>query len=93
LELGLIVESMSRGPLRACVNAGVPVLRVPGVTKFARTGDLLTVDFLSGVLVNKTTKAELKTSPLPEVMREIVAAGGGIGYMKKKLAVEAAQPA
>jgi 3-isopropylmalate/(R)-2-methylmalate dehydratase small subunit len=93
LELGLIVESMSRGPLRACVNAGVPVLRVPEVTKFARTGDLLTVDFLSGVLINNTTKAELRTPPLPEVMREIVAAGGGIGYMKKKLAVEAPRPA
>jgi 3-isopropylmalate/(R)-2-methylmalate dehydratase small subunit len=85
----VLAESMSRGPMRACVNAGVPVLVMPGVTKFAREGDELEVDFLTGVLVNKTRGEELRGEPLAEVMREIVECGGGIGYMKKRLAITA----
>lgn len=89
LGVGVLAESMSRGPLRACVNAGVPVLVIPGVVKFAADGDLLEVDFLTGSLMNKTSGAEMRGQPLPEVMRDIVECGGGIGYMKKRLAVAA----
>jgi 3-isopropylmalate/(R)-2-methylmalate dehydratase small subunit len=84
---GVLAESMSRGPLRACVNAGVPVLTIPGVAKFARDGDTLVVEWLSGRIANVTTGAELRGEPLPDVMREIVECGGGIGYMKKRLAI------
>jgi 3-isopropylmalate/(R)-2-methylmalate dehydratase small subunit len=87
--VGVLAESMSRGPLRACVNAGVPVLVVPGIARFALEGDELVVDFLTGVIANTTRGGELRAEPLAEVMREIVECGGGIGYMKKRLALTA----
>jgi 3-isopropylmalate/(R)-2-methylmalate dehydratase small subunit len=87
--VGVLAESMSRGPLRACVNAGVPVLVVPGISTFALEGDELVVDFLTGVIANRTRGGELRAEPLAEVMREIVECGGGIGYMKKRLALTA----
>ena len=89
LGVGVLCESMSRGPLRACINAGVPVLAMAGVSKLAREGDQLQVDWLTGHVRNETTGASLEGGPLPDVMREIVECGGGIGYMKKRLGIEA----
>lgn len=98
LGVGLVVESMSRGPLRACVNAGVPVLIVTGAAGFARAGDEVEVDFVTGLCCNHTTGTQLQAPALAPVMREIVEAGGGIEHMKRVIAERAnaaatAQPA
>lgn len=85
LGVGLVVESISRGPLRACVNAGVPVLQAPGIAAICNGGDRLRVDYVSGRIENLTTGQALSAAPLPEVMRDIIAAGGGIGYMVQRL--------
>lgn len=89
MGVGILAESMSRGPMRACVNAGVPILAIPGIAKFARPGDELVVDWLAGIVENATTASTLRGDPLAAVMREIVECGGGIGYMKKRLAITA----
>lgn len=89
MGVGLIVESMARGPLRACVNAGVPVLcPVPGIRQSAEPGDDLEVDFRTGRIRNLTKGSELNAESLPEVMQEIIAAGGGVGYMRRRLGLE-----
>jgi 3-isopropylmalate/(R)-2-methylmalate dehydratase small subunit len=87
LGVGVLCESMSRGPLRACINAGVPVLGVPGISKFVSEGDEVRVDWSSGVIENVTRGSRMQAEPLAPVMREIVECGGGIGYMKKRLAI------
>ncbi len=88
LGVGVLAQSMSRGPLRACVNAGVPVIApATGLRGFASSGDLLAVDFLSGSVANETRGTTLVLEPLPPLMREIIEAGGGIGYMKRRLGV------
>jgi 3-isopropylmalate/(R)-2-methylmalate dehydratase small subunit len=89
IGVGVLAESMSRGPMRACINAGVPVLAIPGISKIVREGDVLAVDWLTGLATNTTTGATLQGEPLAEVMRDIVECGGGIGYMKKRLALTA----
>ncbi len=86
LGMGILAESMPRGALRACVNAGVPILIAPGVTQFAHDGDTLIVDFERGLLRNETQATAMSCAPIPEVMREIIAAGGGIEFMKLRLA-------
>lgn len=83
LGVGLVVESMSRGPLRACVNAGVPVLIVAGARSLANAGDEVSVDFDTGLCRNLGTGRTLQAPPMPPVMREIVEAGGGIEHMKR----------
>ncbi len=87
LGVGLVVQSMSRGPLRACVNAGVPVLIVPEAKSFARPGERVLVNFASGVCRNESTDQTLNAPAMPPVMLEIVESGGGIEHMKKKLAI------
>jgi 3-isopropylmalate dehydratase small subunit len=90
--VGLVVASMARGPLRACINAGVPILRFPGVTGLFESGDRVRVDFSTGRIENLRTGHVHEAAPMPAVMRDIVAAGGGIGYMLQRLAAAAATP-
>jgi len=84
--IGLVVESMGRGALRACVNAGVPVLQAADLAGFCRTGDSLEVDFETGRIRNLDTGDSRQAEPMPAAMREIVAAGGGIAHMVQRLA-------
>jgi 3-isopropylmalate/(R)-2-methylmalate dehydratase small subunit len=93
LGVAVLAESMQRGPLRACVNAGVPVLAPCAELRgFATQGDVLVVDFEHGEVVNETRGTRLSMPPLPSLMREIVAAGGGLAYSKGRLAAAAALP-
>jgi 3-isopropylmalate dehydratase small subunit len=92
LGVAVLAESMSRGPLRACVNAGVPVLApAPGICAFAQTGDIVTVDFEHGSIENLTQNSKMEIPALPVIMRDIVAAGGGIGFMLERLQALAAR--
>ncbi len=87
LGVAVIAESMQRGAYRACVNSGVPVLApAPGVSGFAQSGDELEADFETGLLVNTTRGTRIEVPALPPLMREIIAAGGGIGFMQQRLA-------
>jgi 3-isopropylmalate/(R)-2-methylmalate dehydratase small subunit len=85
LGVSVLAESMSRGPLRACVNAGVPVLASPALHGFVQDGDTLAVDFEKGLVSNETRGTTLRLEPLPPLMRDIIEAGGGIGFMKQRL--------
>lgn len=86
LGVGLIAESMTRGAYRAAINAGVPLLTpVPRLDGRIATGDELEVNFMTGRIVNRTRGTDVVAEPLPEVLRSIVGAGGGIGYMKQQL--------
>ena len=85
---GLVVESMSRGPLRACINAGVPIMFCKGAASLAQDGDQLEVDFERGVVRNLRSGQTTRCEPMPAVMREIVGAGGGIEHMKLRLAAK-----
>jgi 3-isopropylmalate/(R)-2-methylmalate dehydratase small subunit len=86
LGVGLLTESIPRGPFRVAINAGVYVLpNCPGITKFVEPGDLLEVDFAAGVIQNLSRGKSMKVEPIPEVLLEILAEGGGLGYLKKAL--------
>lgn len=85
LGVAVLAESMSRGPLRACVNAGVPVLApAPGLRGFVANGDMLAVDFENGEVTNETHGTKLTLPSLPPLMRDIVAAGGGLAFAKQR---------
>ncbi|MEO5695065.1 MAG: hypothetical protein ABIQ72_18160 [Usitatibacter sp.] len=85
LGVGVLAESMSRGPLRACVNAGVPVLVAPTLREFAQNGDLLAVNFETGLVANETRGTSLQLPPLHDLMRAIIGAGGGLEFSKRRL--------
>lgn len=86
--VGIVAESMARAPIRTCVDAGVPLLcPAADITKHVQTGDEVVVDFAAGTLRNLTTNYEIRAAPLPQVMSVIIAAGGGIEYMRQQIRV------
>ena len=92
LGVGLVVDTMSRGPFRACVNAGVPVLTGVALQAFTvETGDEVEVDFDTGHIVNESRGTKTVVQPTSDLLRQIVRAGGGLAYTKQVLSKRTAQ--
>jgi 3-isopropylmalate/(R)-2-methylmalate dehydratase small subunit len=87
LGVGLVVESIQRGSLRNAVNAGVPILpSCRGVSSEATTGELVEVDFNTGVFRNLSRGTERKYEPLPAQLLDVVRVGGWEASFRRRLA-------
>lgn len=86
LKIGIVAEWMPRGAYRACVIAGIPFLpKCPGISELCREGEQLKVNFTTGLVENITTGKVAEYQPIPNILQEIVAAGGSTKYWIKKL--------
>lgn len=83
----VIAKSFARIFYRNAINTGLPVLECSEVDKIS-DGDLLEVDFNSGLIVNKTKNETYTTAPLPEFLQEIMRRGGLIEFTKALLRKE-----
>jgi 3-isopropylmalate/(R)-2-methylmalate dehydratase small subunit len=91
LGVGLVVESIQRGSLRNAVNAGLPILpSCPGVRSEALTGDLVEVEFSTGVFRNLSRGTERKYEPLPAQLLQVVRMGGWEANFRSRLAAAGA---
>jgi|SRR5579871_3228223 len=87
LGVGLVVESIQRGSLRNAVNAGVPLLpSCRGVTGEATSGDVVEVDFSTGVFRNLSRGTEQRYEPLPPQLLDVVRLGGWEASFRRRLA-------
>ena len=87
LGVGLVVESIPRGSLRNAVNSGLPILpSCPGITSEAATGELVEVDFCTGVFRNLSRGTERKYEPLAPRLLEVVQLGGWEANFYRRLA-------
>jgi 3-isopropylmalate/(R)-2-methylmalate dehydratase small subunit len=87
LGVGLVVESIQRGSLRNAVNAGVPILPFcRGVSTAAITGDLVEVDFGTGLFRNLSQGTQRSYPPLPPQLLDIVRIGGWEANFSRRLA-------
>jgi 3-isopropylmalate/(R)-2-methylmalate dehydratase small subunit len=85
--VGLVCESIPRGSLRNAVNAGLPLLpSCRGISKDVEAGDLLEVDFESGLVRNITQNRERSFEPLPAALLDIIVAGGWDAALKARVA-------
>lgn len=84
LGVGCVVaESLARIFLRNAVAIGLPVLVCAGITSAVADGDPLEVTTSTGEVINRRTGAALQASPLPPLMREILAAGGMMPLLRQ----------
>ncbi|MBM4046482.1 MAG: 3-isopropylmalate dehydratase small subunit [Planctomycetes bacterium] len=77
----VLAKSFARIFFRNCVNVGLPALILD--TDKINEGDQLEVDLATGTVKNLTTGEEVKTPPLPPVMRAIISDGGLVEHVKK----------
>jgi 3-isopropylmalate/(R)-2-methylmalate dehydratase small subunit len=76
----VLARGFSRTYYRNAVNNGL--LPVVCDTSRIREGDLVTVG--DGTVQNQTTQESIAAEPLPAVMREIIDAGGLVGYVLRR---------
>ncbi len=78
----IIAKSFARIFFRNAINIGLPLLECPDTDKIEE-GDSIEVDFESGLITNTTKNQTYQATPLPDFVRNIVDAGGLIGFAKK----------
>ena len=82
----VIAKSFARIFYRNSINIGLPILECPAAADAIAAGDLVSVDFDTGVITDETTGATFQAEPFPPFIREIIAAGGLMNSIKAKAA-------
>ncbi|MCR5251410.1 MAG: 3-isopropylmalate dehydratase small subunit [Lachnospiraceae bacterium] len=77
----VIAETFARIFFRNSINIGLPILECPEAAKAIRDGDVVEVDFDSGVITDKTTGESFQGQAFPPFMQEIIKAEGLINYI------------
>jgi 3-isopropylmalate/(R)-2-methylmalate dehydratase small subunit len=87
---GVVAKSFARIFYRNAINTGLPIFEcVEGVDGIS-DGDAITVDAVNGLITNETTGKAYKATQMPPFMRELIAMGGLLRYVEKRLVEKAA---
>ncbi len=72
----LVAETINGLFYRNCVNYALPALECAGIRDFAREGDEIRVNFVTGRIENLARNDAIEVAPMPEFLRAIIQAGG-----------------
>jgi 3-isopropylmalate/(R)-2-methylmalate dehydratase small subunit len=81
-------ESVNGLFFKNCINFGLPAFNCPGVTESFKEGDVAEIDPQAGTIRNVATGKSLRTGILPEMLMNIIAAGGMIELLTKEGCLE-----
>jgi 3-isopropylmalate/(R)-2-methylmalate dehydratase large subunit len=80
LGIGVIVaESFGAIYERNAINSGMPILVAEGITKKIQHHDQVTVDFITGVITDRTEGKTYQGKPFSQVQKDIYLRGGLLG--------------
>ncbi len=80
----VIAETFARIFYRNAINIGLPIIECPEAAKAIENGDMVCVDFDSGVITDKTTGKSFQGQAFPEFMQKIIKAEGLVNYINEK---------
>ena len=80
----VIASTFARIFYRNAINIGLAILECPEASEKINDGDIISIDFDSGVIVNETKSEEYKAQPFPEFIKEIINANGLLNSIKNK---------
>ena len=72
----VIASSFARIFYRNSINIGLPIIECPEAAGEIQAGDVVQVDFSTGVICDKTTGKTYQAQPFTESIQEIINAGG-----------------
>lgn len=81
----VVAASFARIFYRNAFNMGLPILESPEAAADIVTGDQLELDLSTGKILNNTQSRAYQAQPVPPFMQELLATGGLIPYVMKKL--------
>jgi len=82
----VVAKGFARIFFRNAINSGLLVLEIPDAVDAIQSGDRVEIDVAGGALTHNGRRYPFP--PLPDVVREILAAGGLIPYLRDRLAKE-----
>ncbi len=81
----VIAKSFARIFYRNSINIGLPILESSEAVDDASTGDEIEVDLAAGTITNLTRKKSYRTPPFPDIIQDIIHAGGMVEFAKQRI--------
>ncbi len=78
----VIAKTFARIFYRNAINIGLPIIECPEAAEKISVGDMVEIDFSSGIITNKTKNETYKGEPFPEFIMDIINAGGLLNSLK-----------
>lgn len=79
----VIASSFARIFYRNSINTALPILECAEAAEKIQMGDVVEVNFDTGIITNKTKDEQYQSLPFPEFIKEIINAGGLMEYISK----------
>lgn len=80
----VIAASFARIFYRNAINIGLPILECPEAAERIEAGDMVSVDFDSGLITNLTRNETYQAAAFPPFIQKIIAAGGLLQSLKAR---------
>ena len=84
----VIASTFARIFYRNAINIGLPILECPEAVADIEAGDLLSVNFDTGVITNRTKDRTYQSEPFPDFIKEIINSNGLVNMTRGKLKEE-----
>ncbi|HHU81432.1 MAG TPA: 3-isopropylmalate dehydratase small subunit [Firmicutes bacterium] len=81
----VVAATFARIFYRNALNIGLPILECPAAAGEIKAGEELEINLEEGKIINTTTGKVYQAAPFPKFMRELIAAGGLIPYVRSRL--------
>ncbi len=80
----VIAASFARIFFRNAINIGLPIIESKEASQDIKKGDIVSIDFDNGVIVNETSGHTFKVNKYPAFMQDLIQSGGLIQKVNKK---------
>ncbi len=79
----VIARTFARIFYRNAINIGLPIVECEAAADGIEKGNVVEVDFATGVITNVTKGETYQGQPFPEFMQKIIAANGLVNYIRE----------
>ena len=79
----MIAKSFARIFYRNAINIGLPILECEQAADEIANGDIVNVDFDTGIITNETTGKTYTSQPFPPFIQNIIKCGGLLRSLKE----------
>ena len=80
----VIAKSFARIFYRNSINIGLPIIECPEAAREINSGDVVNIDFDSGIITDETTGKSYQGQAFPAFMQKIIDLGGLVNYINTK---------
>ena len=80
----VIAETFARIFYRNSINIGLPIIECKEASLKINAGDIVSVDFNSGIITDETTGEKFKGQAFPPFMQKIIDCEGLVNYINQK---------